>query len=201
MTLARARTLTVIALSVILLAGSVEAQGPGQGNANGHNKSNGISIPVSTVPGSPVTGTGIFTLQRFVNDDGTVKAIGVVTGTFTNGTQSVSIVRNVALPVTLTQSAAAAAAAELNDALESGPSDGRDAVVAQLACPILHLDLGPLDLNILGLDIELSRVILDIVAESGAGNLLGNLLCAVVNLLNSPGPLANLLNQILALLG
>ena len=27
---------------------------------------------------------------------------------------------------------------------------------------------------------------LDITAESGAGNLLGNLLCAVVNLLNDP---------------
>lgn len=38
----------------------------------------------------------------------------------------------------------------------------------------------------------------------GAGNLLGNLLCAVVNLLNGAGALAqiaNLLNQILALLG
>ena len=44
--------------------------------------------------------------------------------------------------------------------------------------------------------------LLDITAQSGAGNLLGNLLCAAVNLLNSPSALANLLNKIiLALIG
>jgi hypothetical protein len=46
----------------------------------------------------------------------------------------------------------------------------------------------------------LSRIVLDITAEAGAGNLLGNLLCSVANLLNDPSGLAKLLNQILALL-
>ena len=41
---------------------------------------------------------------------------------------------------------------------------------------------------------------LDITAVPGAGNLLGNLLCSVANLLNNPGALAQLLNQILAIL-
>ena len=44
---------------------------------------------------------------------------------------------------------------------------------------------------------------LDIVAVSGAGNLLGNLLCAVAGLLDGPGPLGQisaLLNQILGIL-
>ena len=67
-------------------------------------------------------------------------------------------------------------------------------------CPILHLDLGPLFLDVLGLQVDLSQVVLDIVAESGAGNLLGNLLCAVTGLLDSPGGLARLLNQILGIL-
>ena len=44
--------------------------------------------------------------------------------------------------------------------------------------------LGPLDLNLLGLEIHLQRVVLDIVAVAGAGNLLGNLLCAVAGLLD-----------------
>jgi hypothetical protein len=73
-------------------------------------------------------------------------------------------------------------------------------------CEILNLVLGPLDLNLLGLEIHLQRVVLDIVAVAGAGNLLGNLLCAVAGLLDGTplagllGQLRSLLNQILGLL-
>ena len=66
-------------------------------------------------------------------------------------------------------------------------------------CDILNLVLGPLDLNILGLQINLDVVRLDITAVPGAGNLLGNLLCAVVGLLDG-GPLAGLLGQLRTLL-
>ena len=41
---------------------------------------------------------------------------------------------------------------------------------------------------------------LDITAQTGAGNLLGNLLCAVAGLLDNPSGLVRLLNQILAAL-
>jgi len=80
-------------------------------------------------------------------------------------------------------------------------------VPAAASCPILHLDLGPLNLDVLGLQVHLNQVVLDIVAQSGAGNLLGNLLCAVAGLLDgSPlsgllGQLSTLLNQILGVLG
>ena len=63
--------------------------------------------------------------------------------------------------------------------------------------------LGPLDLNLLGLEVHLKQVVLDVVAVSGAGNLLGNLLCAVAGLLDGVGVLGQvsaLLNQILAVL-
>jgi len=52
--------------------------------------------------------------------------------------------------------------------------------------------------------VHLNQVVLNIDAQSGPGNLLGNLLCAVANLLNGTGPLGqitSLLNQILAALG
>ena len=52
------------------------------------------------------------------------------------------------------------------------------------ACQILNLVLGPLDLNLLGLEVHLNRVRLDIVAVPGAGNLPGNLLCAIAGLLD-----------------
>ena len=75
---------------------------------------------------------------------------------------------------------------------------------ANCSCPILHLELGPLDLNLLRLVVHLDRVVLDTTAQVGSGNLLGNLLCAVAHLLDSNAAgnaLANLLNQLLGLLG
>jgi hypothetical protein len=71
------------------------------------------------------------------------------------------------------------------------------------SCEILHLELGPLDLDLLGLVVHLDQVVLDISAEAGPGNLLGNLLCAITGLLDG-GPLfliIGLLNQILGILG
>jgi hypothetical protein len=71
------------------------------------------------------------------------------------------------------------------------------------SCPILSLTLGPLHLDLLGLVIDLNQVNLNITAVPGAGNLLGNLLCDVANLLNGGGPLGNLstlLNQLLGAL-
>ena len=133
-----------------------------------------LSVPIAgTGPGG--TFTGAFQLQRFATQDGALVAVGLLTGTLTTAAGVVtSIARTVSLPVT----------------------------VGDTTCEILHLDLGPLSLDLLGLQIDLSRVVLDITAQAGAGNLLGNLLCAVAGLLDNPGGLARLLNQILgALLG
>jgi|tagenome__1003787_1003787.scaffolds.fasta_scaffold20428309_1 hypothetical protein len=67
------------------------------------------------------------------------------------------------------------------------------------ACNILNLVLGPLHLNLLGLVIDLNRVVLNIIGQTGAGNLLGNLLCAVAGLLDG-NPLGQQLGQVAALL-
>ena len=61
-------------------------------------------------------------------------------------------------------------------------------------------DLGPLDLDLLGLVVNLSPISLNVDAVPGAGNLLGNLLCAVAGLLDGPSPLGNLLNNLLGIL-
>jgi len=79
---------------------------------------------------------------------------------------------------------------------------GRSAAAGRAAaCDILNLVLGPLDLDLLGLQVHLNRVVLNIVAVAGAGNLLGNLLCAVAGLLDGTGinGLASLLNRLLGL--
>lgn len=69
-------------------------------------------------------------------------------------------------------------------------------------CPVLHLELGPLNLDLLGLVVNLNDcnngpVTVDITAIPGAGNLLGNLLCSLAGLLDNPqGLLAGLLQGI-----
>jgi AraC-like DNA-binding protein len=139
---------------------------------------NTLTVPVVST-GTAAAFAGTFTLQRFVATATGVNAVGVLTGIVTPaGGTPTSIVQNVVVPVSATQTPTVAA-----------------------TCPILHLDLGPLALNVLGLTVDLNQVILDIAAQSGAGNLLGNLLCSVTGLLDSPGGLARLLNQILGILG
>lgn len=70
---------------------------------------------------------------------------------------------------------------------------------AQAQCQILFLDIGPIFLDVLGLQVDLSEIILDITAVGGAGNLLGNLLCAVAGLLDPGSGLLNLLEDLLDL--
>lgn len=64
-------------------------------------------------------------------------------------------------------------------------------------CQILFLDLGPIFLDVLGLQVDLSQIELDITAVPGPGNLLGNLLCAVAGLLDGTGFLSGLLDDVL----
>jgi len=57
---------------------------------------------------------------------------------------------------------------------------------------ILHLELGPVHLNLLGLNVDLDNcadgpVTVDISAQSGPGKLLGNLLTSVTHLLDGSG--------------
>jgi hypothetical protein len=76
------------------------------------------------------------------------------------------------------------------------------AQAAQAACPILHLVIGPVDLNLLGLRVRLGGgsdfsqpIVLDLTAYQGQG-LLGDLLCGVSNLLNQNGLLTQLTGQV-----
>jgi hypothetical protein len=81
---------------------------------------------------------------------------------------------------------------------------GAQDVEALATCQILNLLLGPLDLNVLGLRVQLNQVDLDITGETGPGNLLGNLLCGVAGLLDAPSLpelndiIADLINLVLS---
>lgn len=125
-------------------------------------------VPVSGKTNNGKQFTGHFDVSQFVTRNGKAYALGTLTGKV--GGRSVKR-SNVAIPASV-QSAS------------SIPGQARSA--AALTCPVLHLVLGPLNLNLLGLTVHLNQVVLDITAVPGAGNLLGNLLCSVANLLNQP---------------
>jgi hypothetical protein len=157
------------------------------GTAGGASAKPRTAVPVTAgVTGTLADGTGVvngtFDVTRFVNDGGTLEAVGTFTGTVTDADGNVTGgSETINLPVNLAQ------------------SEG--------SCQILDLVLGPLDLDLLGLQVHLDTVHLNITAQQGPGNLLGNLLCAVAGLLDGPTGLnailtqiANLLNQLLGAL-
>lgn len=133
--------------------------------------------------------SGKYGIARFmvsrVNGKKAVYAIGTLTGKV--GKRHVTR-KNVMIPASLTGPGAAGTSA-------------RSAAVT--GCPVLHLVLGPVNLNLLGLKVTLGGgptaslpIVLDITAVPGPGNLLGNLLCGLTNALNTGGLLSQLTGQL-----
>ena len=137
----------------------------------------GITVPVTGLAEDGTAFAGTFTIKKFAVQGGQLVALGSLVGTAGNTPIGIT---TIAMPV---------------DTAASGGQLGE--------CDILHLVLGPLHIDLLGLEIDLNQVVLDITAQAGAGNLLGNLLCAIVGLFDPLGSLtqlAGLLNQLIGLL-
>ena len=135
--------------------------------------------------------TGAFVPLRFVKRNGHVLVRGLVEGVV-HGAHG-STTRFATMKTLRVKS------------INGTPARAGRAVAERASCRVLDLVLAPLDLNLLGLKVHLDRVVLNIVAQSGAGNLLGNLLCAVTHLLDGGlggllGRVTNLINQILGAL-
>jgi len=152
-----------------------------------------VAAPLATTA-APTRGTGTATLTGTGTtvDGATVP----ITGTVTDLVASVSETGAVLISGVFTDAATGTVdtfAAEIVGA------------AANAGCQILTLNLGPLFLDLLGLQVDLSQIDLVITAVPGPGNLLGNLLCAVAGLLDggnaSGNAIANLLNRLLGLLG
>ncbi|MGI8317161.1 hypothetical protein [Halobacillus mangrovi] len=93
--------------------------------------------------------------------------------------------------------------ATLNEGAEGSASQAaslNQVSQAQSECDLLNLDLGPIFLDLLGLQLDLSEINLDLTAVPGPGNLLGNLLCQVAGLLDSNGLLSGVLDGVTGLL-
>ena len=144
---------------------------------------------LSDVSGALAGGAGTFdgtmVIQSVERTAGGLEVTGLVSGTVTllDGTTREVVDQAFTTTATLTGGAPGGASME-------GMS------LSSAACDVLLLDLGPIFLDLLGLEVDLSQVVLDIDAVAGAGNLLGNLLCAVVGLLDGFSLLDSLLDRI-----
>jgi hypothetical protein len=173
------RKVTVLILTAALTLGSIPGsrafaqQSPVAG-------ANALAVPVAGAVTGLITGnlTGTATITDFAVQNGQLVATGLLTGAITNASGTVqSVAATFQTPVDTTQT--------------------------QAVCEILNLVLGPIHLDLLGLVIDTNQIMVGITAVQGAGNLLGNLLCAVTGLLDGGGALqqvADLLNRILTLL-
>ena len=119
---------------------------------------------------------GTIALTNFVLQDGVLAARATLTGAVTNATGTVRTITGlITVPVTVIP-----------------PPPG--------VCEILTLDVGEIHLDLLGLNLDTSQIVVVVTAVSGQGRLLGNLLCAVAGLLDNPSALENLLDRILGIL-
>jgi hypothetical protein len=156
----------------------------------------GLTVPIEGRAPSAGRVAGTFTISQFVSTGDAANPVGAVGTLVLRTANGRMIVTEATMPVQLRSPATGG----------GGTGSAGGVVLQQLTCEILELTLGPLDLNLLGLEIHLDQVHLTIDANP-AGGLLGQLLCAIANLLGPGGTIGNLiqlltlLNQLLALLG
>ena len=168
-------------LAALFVAGPAQAQTPAT------NLTKVVAVTGKAANGKAFKGK--FAINQFKSVGGKTYAVGTLTGTVKNR----KVTRqNVSIPTKLTD-----------------PSGARTAQLPPQqpgSCRVLNLVLGPLDLNLLGLRVQLNQVNLRITAVPSTlpgGGLLGDLLCGITNLLNPTTLLGNqlsaALNAILAL--
>jgi hypothetical protein len=160
---------------------------------NGRDSNSPAARLIVPLTGTDVVGNGTFTgsfsIMRFESRGGTIYAIGMVSGAIINGPSARSGISGpLELAVTVTSDPPLAKQSAL-------------AVAQAVPCEI-HLSFGGLSLDLLGVQVALSPVTIDLVAGSGP---LGNVVGQICTLLNTAGNViglvTNLLNTLLGLLG
>jgi hypothetical protein len=171
-----------LVLALVIAPMQVAAQGPSR-----------VTLPIIPVSGTfvdaagPGTFVGTLKIERFASRDRQLVVLGTVEGVLTDAlgaTRSVTA-HAVTLPVT-------------NIEVSGDPQTQADGSVstqqAAQDCELVHLEFGGISLDVLGLQVSLSPIVLDIAL----GGLLGGILCGLLGALGGGAPApaqANLLNQ------
>jgi len=182
------RAVTAISIAVLLWAAGAtaadkKAAGPLQLPVRG---------VVAGIDGATFAGT--LSIQTFVARDGQVMAIGMVRGSVTSATGApigTALVGPIELPVSVGPGPAATAAPKSAAAAPAQPTQ---------VCDVLHIQIGAVSINLLGLQVTTLPIDLDLSADPTGTNVLGHLVCTILDTLNNVIGLVDLLNQLLALL-
>jgi hypothetical protein len=148
-----------------------------------------LQVPISgTVSGGGKL-AGTLSIQKFSEVNGQLVAIGMISGSITDSAGApvgTALVGPLSLPVQLGPRSAAA----VSSAAPVAPQ-------AQ-TCQVLNISIGAVSFNVLGLQVTTQPISLDLSAVSGGTNVLGQLICTI---LQTAGSVVNLLNTLLGLLG
>jgi hypothetical protein len=165
----------------------------------------------------PVTGTaprggdfsGTVTINRFEERNNEIVAVGFVRGTLSRGSRTIGVglIGEVKWPVSIRAAGVAVVKDQTRDAtrfrrIASGPdvepTPGLVLVQQSEPCPAVDIILGATDINVGGGTISFGPIPLMLSGEPGTP--VGDLVCAVSDLLGNVAGLINLLNSLLSLL-
>jgi hypothetical protein len=166
---------------VLFLAGGMVS------TAQSKTAPNAVSVPVTGTFAGDGQFSGVLTINRFEQRGNDIVAVGFVRGVLSRGSLPLGtgLAGEVTWPVTIKPPATATHATASIGLL-------------QTSCPVLSIALGPVDVDLLGFHVSLGAVTLDIGGESGTP--VGDLVCAISNLLGNVAGVVNLLNSLLGLL-
>lgn len=151
---------------------------------------------------------GTLTLNRFEERSNQIVAIGLVQGVLRRGSRTVgtALAGEIEWPVVVSAGGVTLANGRAPGAFQLTPvrwsanaaPRSRIVPVQAAGCPVVQVALGPVTIDLLGVQVTLSSVALDLTGASGTP--LGDLVCAVSDLLGNVAGLVNVLNDILGLL-
>ena len=142
-----------------------------------------VNVTVMTCGAFQFTDVNVTVVGLGVPSPGFVVAIGIVRGSV-EGKGSALV--EVTLPV------------QVGPAHQGAAAPNSAAAPQQATCEALHLEIGAVNLNVAGLQITTQPIAIDISGDSSAP--LGNLVCTILQTLNSVVGLVGLLNQLLGTL-
>jgi hypothetical protein len=150
-----------------------------------------LYLPIAGTAARGVTFAGTLSVQKFSQRNGKLVAIGMVSGSATSAGTPLGTV--LAGPIEFPVREPAPGSLIANDAPVS--------VQQAATCQVLHLEVGAVNLNVLGLQIATQPIAIDVSGVTGATNVLGQLICTILETVGNVVGLVNLLNQLLGILG
>jgi hypothetical protein len=139
------------------------------------------------------TFAGTLSIQKFAVRDDQLVAIGMVSGTLTGPmgfTMGTTLTGPLALPVTVGPRPAPTPISIVR----------REAVIQQQLCDLVHIEVQPITIDVLGLQVTTLPLGLDLIADATGTNVLGHLVCTILETVGNVLGLVDLLNALLGLL-